>query len=387
MFRVLAAVAVLTLTVLAGCASSGNAGGGAYTITPVSDAPAGSYRFEATVDAENYTWDLGDRLTTKYGASIEHTYDFANGQVVVVLTTKSGGETKDYSERLTLGTGKNEKSTFILESQRNWTVIGETTAFTATGSSDPEGDPMRFSWSCNRVGDATRSAIHTHNGGGVPFASAPSGSVTSGLATRVLPAAEATYTGDLCEALGSGTTLSTDTDTISGSFAKSGIYDIFLIAADGAHPTTSGSYRIYVTPADERPDPIFNKTFEGTLQGGAGGSLQGICSTDLPTGAQSCDRAESNFVLPTHGLSGAAIFSYTGAPINAATLVIQHGSGNNAKTVATLTGPGTVTFDGANLNIKGTASFTAIVTLTNGVMMDWEVDLAINLDLDPAKLY
>ncbi len=386
MIRVLAAVAVLTLTALAGCASSGNAGGGAYTIT-APDTPGGSYRFEATVDAENYTWDLGDRLTTKYGASIEHVYDFTNGQVVVVLTTKNGGETKDYSEKLTLGTGKNEKSTFILESQRNWTILGETTSFSATASTDPEGDPMRFSWSCNRVSDATRSKIHTHDGGGVPFASAPSGSVTSGLATRTLPAAEATYSGDLCEALGSGTPLGTNTDTITGSFAKGGIYDIFLIAADGAHPTTSGSYRIYVTPADERPAPLYNKTFTGTLQGGAGGALQGLCSTDLPTGAQSCDRAEASFVLPTHGLGGSVTFAYTSSPLNAATLLLQHGSGNNAKTVATLTGPGTATFDGANLNIEGTASFTAIVTLTNGAMVDWTVDLAIDLDLNPAKLY
>ncbi len=373
--------ALLATTALAGCSSSGNAGGGAFTMTPPAVA-GGAYAFEAKVTADNYTWDLGDHLTTKYGASITHAYDVKDGKLTVVLHARTGKDTKDYSQSLILGTGTNAPSTFIMESSANWTVTGETVVFSAGASHDPEGDALRFSWSCNRFGNAERKPIHSHASFGLAFASAPAGSVTSGLATHPLPKPDVTYSGDLCDALSTGTPLSTHATTITGAFSKTGVYDIYLIAADPVHPTTSGSFRIYVTTAAERPALVQFNNFTDLFQGGVNGGLQGACGND-PTGPRLCDVYTRTFNLPLNGLGGTAVFDYTatGAPAQAK-FEIKHGD-------AVVTGgdKGTYTFNGANLGITNNPAFTLTVTLTAGVQVTFHVNTAVSIDRDPAKVY
>ena len=87
-----------------------------------------------------------------------------------------------------------------------------------------------------------------------------------------------TVGGDLCEGLGTAGRPSLDT-TITGAFTKSGIYDIYLLASDPVHPTTSGKYHFVVSAPEERPAPLWTEIFGGTLQGGNNGTLQEVAGT------------------------------------------------------------------------------------------------------------
>jgi hypothetical protein len=381
--RLLLVTALLAATALAGCSSTGN--GTAFDVTPPA-APGGAYAFEASVSADNYTWDLGDHLTTLYGKSVSHAYDFTNGKITVVLHAKTGKDTKDYSQSLILGTGKNDPATFLFESSSNWTIPGETVTFSARGSHDPEADPLRFSWSCNYVQAAEKKPIHTHPSYGVPFATTPAGSVTSGLARSPLPPADVTYPGDFCDAMGTGTAPSTHATTIAGKFAKTGVYDIYLIAADPAHPTTSGSFRIVVSAPGDRPEAVLHFAYgDGQdLKGGSGGSLQGVCS-QLNQGT--CDQFSERFSLPLNGLGGNATLTFdAGNGLNQVGFAIKHGSAQGADVVSG-NAAGTFTFNGANLGVSTDPSFTVLVTLKQGAQVKWALDVHVALDRDPAKVF
>ena len=371
----LLAIAVFLAVGLAGC-SSGDSGG--FSIKAPST-PGGEYVFTASGSADNYTWDLGDRLTVLYGKTVRHTYDFTNGQITVVLTTKSGDKSEDVRKSLTLGTGTNAQPTFVLEGQRNWTVTGESVKFSARSSTDPDDDPLRYTWSCVRTGDAVRTPAHSHPGfQGVPFATAPAGSVTAINAVGELPAADRTVTGDMCETLGSGGRPSTDA-TIEGSFTKSGIYDVYLLASDPVHATTSGKYHFVITPPEERPAELFQVGFFGTLQGGSNGALQGIIGE---AAEGTFDEAVHTFSLPLGGNGGYITTTYDGNdPTSTATITwtLKRGSVDIASGGA----------DGENVTLSGAlqaASYTLTVQL-QGLGEGYSINIGVPLDRDPFKVY
>ena len=373
-------------TALAGCGSSGDP----IEVT-APDAPGGAYTFEANVEADNYTWDLGDHLTVRYGKSVTHAYDFKDGKIVVGLRARGGSGAGDYSTTLTLGSGNNGKPTFILEAGQNWTVPGEAVKFSARLSTDPDNDPLRYSWSCIKVQEAVRQPVHTHPGqGGVPFGSAPAGSVTSGLAVDALPAATMEIPGDLCDALGTGTDPSTQAQTIQGAFANTGVYDVYLLASDPVHPTVSGQFRIWVTNPGERPDPTFRQHYEGSFQGGTG-SLQPTCDTlnttvpEFPAG--NCDLVIRTFRLPLAGRGGALNVTFDVGPANneAVDNRIAVELKKGSKLVAGNAGrPGSFALD---RNLLSDDVYSVTVKLERGAQLAWAVDLWVPLDNNPGKYY
>jgi hypothetical protein len=379
--------AFLALAILAS-ALSGCTGSDEPIEVTAPDTPGGAYTFEANVEADNYTWDLGDHLTVAHGRSVTHAYDFQDGRVVVSLRARGGSGSGDYSTEVVLGSGQNGKPTFLMEAERNWTVPDEQVRFSARLSTDPDGDPLRYSWSCIRVQDAKRVPVHEHPGsGGVRFDTAPAGSVTSGLATGPLPEATMQVPGDLCDALGTGTRPSKQAQTIQGAFARTGVYDIYLLASDPVHPTVSGQFRIWVTNVAERPDGTFRQHYEGEFKGGTGG-LQPTCDTlnaTLPVGT--CDLSVQTFRLPLAGVGGTMNVSFdpgSAAGTEAANRIgveLKRGS----KLVASNNGlPGSFPLD---RNLLSDDGYTVTIKLERGVNLPWSVDLWIPLDTNPGKYY
>ncbi|HUR61572.1 MAG TPA: hypothetical protein VM286_04330 [Candidatus Thermoplasmatota archaeon] len=382
--RALLVALTLTTLLLAGC--SGGSSDGGFTVKAPAQ-PGGAYEFTADVKADEYTWDLGDHLTVASGKTVSHTYDFKDGEITVTLKTTTGGDVKEYNQKVIVGSGTNQKATFLMEAQTDWAITGETIKFSAARSSDPEHDPLRFSWSCLRTADAVRVAAHTHPVVGQPFASPPAGSVTTGKTNRTLPSPDQTLSGDFCEALGPGTAPSTSMTTIAGSFQKTGIYSIYLLAADGAHPTTSGEYKIYVTSPADRPNPVVRKVVSGTLTGGAGGVVNNVCRNENNPSPQDCDQAHDSFELNLGGLVLMANFSFEptvpntvpGAPATAVTWTISRGSG------ALLSGgAGHFVVDQPSKLSAGT--FPVEVKVTGG-QATYNLEIYALLDMDPAKVY
>lgn len=371
---VLLLAALLAATMFAGC--SGSDAGGISANAPA--AAGGAYVFTASGSADNYTWDLGDHLTVAYGKKVTHTYDFANGQITVSLTTKKGDKLQEFREPVTLGTGQNALPTFFLDAATNWTVTGESFTLSAAQSKDPDGDPLRYAWSCIRSGDAVFQISHEHAGvQGTPFATPPAGTITP----RVVPgtvaaASDKKLSGDLCDALGSGTRPSKSA-SITGSFTKTGIYDIFLLASDPVHPSTSGKYRVVATTPDERPQPVLEFLFEGTLTLGADGSSQSVGDQV----GQVLDKQIHPFSLPLGTRSNNVTFSYDQSdPVNAMRWEIKKGE----IVVATGDAPGTVSIEPSQMPA---GSYSATVYFVTGLQATYNLSITSTLDMDPFKVY
>ncbi len=376
------AVAALLSMALAGC--SGDSASGGISVSG-SD---GTYKFTGPAGADNYTWDLGDHLTKAYTRTVEHTYDFANGVVPVTLTTTKGEKKAEHRKEVTLGTGANTNAGFVLEGSINWTVLGAPVTLSAHRSSDPDGDPLRYTWSCQRAGDAVRQTAHTHAGfGGVPFATPAAGSIISINAQGPLPAADRTVQGDLCDGLGQGARPSLDT-TITGSFAKSGIYDIYLLASDPVHPTTSGKYRVIVTPEAEKPQEKATLQFNGSFMLGSAGTLQGVCES-----AGQCtddfDRVTHHFNLALAAQHANMTLAYED-PSGAMDISCQLRRGETPlETVHGTDAEASVLLDPANLRA---GSYSILCQPTAGVPTSpdgtpYTVTIDYDLDMDPFKVY
>jgi hypothetical protein len=377
------AVALLLATTLAGCSGiGGGSGSGGFSVK----GSAPTYTFTASASADNYTWDLGDHLTRAYTKSVTHTYDFANGVVPVVLVTLDGAKKSEYRKEITLGTGTNTNAGFVLEGSLNWTVLGQTVTLSAHRSVDPDGDALRYTWSCQRVSDAVRQSAHSHPGfGGVPFATPAAGGIISVDAQGALPAPDRTVSGDLCESLGQGGHPTLDT-TISGAFTKSGIYDIYLLASDPVHPTTSGKYRIVATSAGDKPVEKQELVFHGNFTAGSQGVITGACT--------SLGQCTSDFDQIKHGLSislGAQRGNLTLAYDDLTQqMTIRCTLARGSVDVGLQEAPGTVDLDPADLK-AGSYTLTcqpqtaAVPTSPTGV--HYTATLKFDLDMDPFKVY
>ena len=373
----------LLAVALAGCTSGSSPTGGFSIKGP--DA-SGAYTFTASGSADNYTWDLGDHLTLAFGKSATHTYDFANGVLPIVLTTTKGGATQEHRKELTLGTGQNGNAAFVLEGESNWTVTNQSVSFSARGSTDPDGDPLRYAWSCQRTGDAVRQAVHSHGGsGGVPFATAPAGAVVSRNAQGLLPAADRAYDGDLCDALGTGGRPTKDT-TISGTFTRPGKYDVYLLASDPVHPSTSGKYSLVVTNPQDKPAEIQAFAFNGTFTAGSGGVIQGVCA-ELDNCIASFDEVVHTFRLDLLGQAGYASLGYDDPT---GTMQISCRIQRGTADIDTATGPdANVTLDPTTL-LASTYTATCqpqVGAPTSADGTPYTLTVVVDLDLDPSKIY
>ncbi len=375
----LVGAAALLAVALAGC--SGDSAGG-FTIKAPSS-PGGVYTFTAAGGGDNYTWDLGDHLTVLHGKKVTHTYDFENGEIGVILKVKNGEKTTPFRKDIVLGSGHNDKPTFFLDGGSNWTVANETVRFSAAQSFDPDGDTLRYTWSCIRVGDAKRATFHIHEQIGVPYGTPPAGTVTARTANYTLPAPDRVVPGDMCEAFGSGSRPGTAA-TVEGKFTKTGVYDIYLLASDPVHPTTSGKFRILVGEPADRPAAHFVRYFNGTFQGGSDGTAQE--AGELANQEGTFDRAVYTFSLPLNTLGGWVIMDFdTGAlqdPLdNRVTFAVTRSS------AAITTG----STDLENVTVAATkfsyGSYTLTVTLDQGYDTDYSIQVHALLNMNPFQVY
>jgi PKD repeat protein len=376
-WKVVFPVLALTAVMMAGCSGK--------TVDPSSaDAIAVSgsgttYTFTANTDGDAWAWDFGDHSPAVQGKEATHTYAFPNGAIQVKLTTTKGGiETASYHD-LSLGTGANQSPTFILDAQTNWTVPGETVRFTATASSDPDLDPLLYTWSCLRERDLVRQTPHPHPfTGGVNFASPPAGAVTARNAKIPFPTADHVYSGDLCEGLGTGGELGHDA-TIEGAFAKQGLYTITLLATDGKIPTTAGRYQVWVSPLGERPAPIVRAPFDATLLAGRGGNLQG--ALEPVAGNQTFDRASIGFSLPLAARPVSINLTFdTSNPANQITWALTRGD----RTIAT--GGAAEPLNTVVPRLE-TGSYTFTVELQAGADVHVTGEVVSHLLMDPTTIY
>jgi len=377
----------------AGCSSKSSDSG----ISVANDGPDGGpgpYTFTTSVasDDGNYTWDLGDHLTVLYGQTVTHTYDLKSANLTVTLRVKQGGAPQSYTTSLLLGSGANTKPTMFLDAQTDWAVTGQPLTFSAARSVDPDGDALRFSWHCIRTGDAVRKPIHSHGTNLPPYTSPPAGTVTAYKANYTMPAPTMTLSGDLCAALATGSAPSTKATTISGTFEKSGIYEMILVGTDGAHPTSSGSYTFYVTPPNERPDPLQHFTFNATLKVGTGGesgvSLEPTCEQVPQDSPAPCDAYTGTFALPLAASTGWMNVTYSQPPnapaggVNVVKCDLDQGEAPIAKTEGD--SPQHVDIPGRSL---GATSYTVTCTLAQGAESTFTADVYAKLIMDPMTVY
>ncbi|MEA3191581.1 MAG: hypothetical protein QOD77_2163 [Thermoplasmata archaeon] len=369
----------------AGCASDSDPTLG-FTITPPDD-PAGAYAFEADVAADSYSWDFGDHTPAATGESVTHAYSFENGKAKVTLKTTTGGETQTFQREVVRGAGTNAKPTFLLEAQRDWAVTGETVRFSGSGSFDTENDVRSYGWSCQSIGVPKAKDPHTHTKV-PPFKAPPAGSVTSGVTNRTLPTATKAYPGDLCDALGSGTGLAPEHETIEGSFSKPGIYLLFMSAADAANPAVSGQFKIFVTSPAERPAAkvsfYHNATMTAGAPAGVGGQLQAICENapDPPT----CDTSLFDFALPAPGAAAGHLnFTYDAGPGEANIVEWTLKRGDYVVAIGDKTADEHAILPTGQL--VGANNYHLIVVLEQGASVEFHATLDFRMDIDPYRLY
>ena len=150
----LTAVSLLAVA-LAGCSSDDDGGAhGFFVAKTPADPVTEPFLFEATVSGDSYEWDMGDGRAKQSGKSVEYVYGFTDGVVKPKLTVVSGGESTVYAARaITLGTGQNQDPTLQMSVGWDWITAGEQVTLSGAGSTDPDGDPLLFSWFCQRVSD------------------------------------------------------------------------------------------------------------------------------------------------------------------------------------------------------------------------------------------
>ncbi|KHE90719.1 MAG: hypothetical protein SCABRO_03564, partial [Candidatus Scalindua brodae] len=113
-----------------------------------------------------YTWDFGDG-TIEVGAKLAHIYQ-TGGIYKAVLTVNDLANTKCSTSSDSIVVTVNSKPSAIF-SGVNIACTGEDVSFDASGTSDPDGDNLTYSWD---FGDGTNAngganVTHTYNAGGV----------------------------------------------------------------------------------------------------------------------------------------------------------------------------------------------------------------------------
>jgi hypothetical protein len=249
---------------------------------------------------------------------------------------------------------------------------------------------MRFSWNCIRTADAVRKGVHTH-AGTINFGTPSAGTVTSRIANTTLPAPGIELDGDFCDALQAIAGQPSTADTVGGRFERSGIYDIYVLAADPAHPSTSGKITIYVTDPEDRPDPIFRADWEGTFQGGRSGAVQGVTGQVAPE--ELFDLYTSSFSIPLNAMGGWVNLTYDEEnPANVISFRVLQGenpiTNGGGETGNTPGGDRLETHKEVDeTDYQHSITYTVEVQLDRGADADFKLDVVLFLDMDPGKVY
>lgn len=266
--KALTCAILLVAVALSGCSGAGGDDGSPFTIKKPDDPVTEPFVFKANVDADEYLWDFGDGRAPGSGKTAEHVYGFADGEVRVKLTAVTAGQKQEFpAQTLTIGTGENSKPSFQMDVSYNWLQVGETLTLSGAGSTDPDGDPLLFSFFCKRESDiGPVGPSHAHGPGGIAYGSSGADPIPVNLVNGTgLPAADREVEGDLCAGLAGGAF--TEDATVSGAFEQKGIYKITMLAKDPKTPSLPGSVVVYVTD-EPRQQAVETLTLSGDLDVG-----------------------------------------------------------------------------------------------------------------------
>lgn len=293
--KVLPVALMMVAVALAGCSGAGGDDGSLFSIKQPSDPVTQPFVFTAKVSADEYQWDLGDGRAGKTGKTVEHVYGFSDGQVRVKLTTVRDGETVQHpAQTLVVGTGENSKPSFQMDVSYNWVQVGEPFTVSGASSTDPDGDPLLFSYFCKRESDiGPVGPSHAHGPGGVAYGGSGTDPIPVNLVNGTdLPAADREVQGDLCAGMTGGAF--TENATVTGAFGQAGIYKVTMLAKDPTTSSLPGSVVVYVTDAP-RQDPVEVVPLSGSLGTGKPADLDALaCDANV----DQCDhRADNTFEL------------------------------------------------------------------------------------------
>ncbi len=317
--------AALTLTAIAFAGCIGGGGELDMLVTPSDDPVTEPFHFEATGPKYDvYTWDFNDG-TVMEGAEVDHLFGFTNGKVVVRLTAQNEGEEPVAVLReVDLGGSDNVPVDGVLTTSTFWIDPSESFSVSAAESSDPDGDPLLYKWTCQRVADLNPvdTSHPPHEGfGGVPFG-------VDAWAVKANVTADQDLGSDFCSTLDptKPQAWSLEMDSLSGTMTESGVYEIELFVRDPKSPPHVSRLGLYVSEPDRlKPNLTQTEAITGTFLGGGGGQFQGIydngfeveelgAGTPAPSeagGEQNFDLLQHAFSVDMHSLEGEITFSYS----------------------------------------------------------------------------
>lgn len=380
--KVLWAAVTLMAVTLSGCTDSGDDVLG-MTVTGGADPLTDPFKFKATgPSAEQYIWDLGDG-TILEGKEVEHVYGFTDGDITVKLQACTAGECESILRLIPLGGGKNLPPAGAFAVTSNWAEVGETFVLDASASTDSNGDPILYRWSCERLEDLRPpddGGGHSHGPPGVPFG------------VNALASYDASLSGgddhgdNLCAdfAVGASQPWSATAATISGQFTEPGLYRWDVFVRDPKSAAWIGRLDLYVSPAGERPEPESLVSFSGTLPGGSGGNIDEQCSFVQAQGGPECpttDWVEHPFTVQVPNDLATVTFTGGGTTgnalwgIKAGETVIVAPTDESPKFLAPLT------------FINGREYTVVFTTDGPSANVPYNIDIVIENQLDPRHLY
>ncbi len=363
---------------LAGCTGGDEAG---ISVKAPGDPVTEPYVFSAKGGGDRFVWNFGDGSPAVEGKSVEHVYGFANGELTVELRVEKGETPQTFTKKLTLGTGQNAAPEFQFEAATNWAVVGESVAFSAARSADPDGDPLRYQWICFYKGELLAShGGHAHGGeapAGVPFGSGSAARQPFTVAEASLPEPTRTADGEFCDTFNGGT-FGMD-HTVAGTFGKAGAYSITLVGRDPVNPSVAGEFTLFVT--ETRPDAVFTESFSGSLQGGSGGQFQSTADTlGLGESSDPFDQVSHSFSLELPATALYVNLTYDAAaamPGDAVTYTVYR---DNKAVFVDQTG--------SNVYLNQTAgTYRMTLTVHNAASVSYTLDIAAPLDMKPTHKY
>ena len=331
---------------------------------------------------------MGDGRAKQSGKSVEYVYGFTDGVVKPKLTVVSGGESTVYAARaITLGTGQNQDPTLQMSVEWDWITAGEQVTLSGAGSTDPDGDPLLFSWFCQRVSDigvVVAGGGHAHaGGGGAGFGSAGIDSIPAILLNGTdVPAADVDISGDFCSELTSRSNTFTEEATLRGAFAEPGIYKVTMLAKDPKTPSVPGSRTLYVVPEKyARPDGPVSYDFSGTFQNGVPAQLDDLMG-QLDQGGHILDH-DFPVTFPLLGFDLDFTFD-AGSGTNSVTYHILKPNGSPKSTEEGSEG---FSRDDAGYLEHSASDHTLRVYGRQGVNLEYSATVTLTYETDPSKIF